>query len=54
MFDHNFDRIMVELLLFYLYGIWEFVKVKNGYFDACFLIMFDLFVVVTLWWGGAF
>lgn len=51
--DHNPDRIMAELLLSYPYGTWEFVKAKNGYSDARSLIMPDLSVAATLWWGGS-
>lgn len=51
--DHNPDRIMAELLLSYPHGTWEFVKAKNGYSDARSLVMPDLSVAATLWWGGA-
>lgn len=44
---------MAELLLSYPHGTWELVKAKNGYSDARSLIMPDLSIAVTLWWGGA-
>lgn len=53
-FDYNFDFVMIDLLVLYFYGIWEVVKFKNGYIDVMFLFLFDLFVVVILWWGGFF
>lgn len=51
--DHNPDLVMVELLSSYPHGTWENVKPKNGYSDARSLVLPDLSVAATLWWGGA-
>ena len=51
--DHNPDLVMVELLGSYPHGTWENVKPKNGYTDARSLVLPDLSVAATLWWGGA-
>lgn len=52
--DYSFDFVMIDLLVLYFYGTWEFVKPKNGYFDAMFLVLLDLSVIAILWWGGSF
>lgn len=51
--DHNPDDIMLGLLASYPHGTWEVVKPKNGYTDAMSLILPDLSVAATLWWGGS-
>ena len=51
--DHDPDLVMIELLGSYPHGTWETVKPKNGYSDAMSLILPDLSVAATLWWGGA-
>lgn len=51
--DHNPDLIMTDLLVSYPHGTWEHVKPKNGYTDAMSLLLPDLSVAATLWWGGS-
>ena len=51
--DYSPGLIMSNLLSSYPHGTWECVKPKNGYSDAMSLILPDLSVAATLWWGGA-
>ena len=51
--DHNPDLVMTDLLVSYPHGTWEVVKPKNGYTDAMSLLLPDLSVAATLWWGGS-
>lgn len=51
--DHSPDLIMHELLASYPHGTWEHVKPMRGYSDAMSLVMPDLSVASTLWWGGS-
>lgn len=51
--DHSPDLVMTDLLVLYPLGTWEPVKPKNGYSDAMSLVLPDLSVAVTLWWGGS-
>ena len=51
--DYKPDLIMTDLLVLYPQGTWEVVKPKNGYTDAMSLLLPDLSVAATLWWGGS-
>lgn len=51
--DYSPDLVMTDLLDSYPHGTWEHVKPKNGYSDAMSLLLPDLSVAATLWWGGS-
>lgn len=51
--DYKPDLIMSDLLPLYPHGTWEPVRPKNGYSYGFSLVLPDLSVGVTLWWGGS-
>lgn len=51
--DYSPDLVMTDLLVSYPHGTWEVVKPKNGYSEAMSLLLPDLSVAATLWWGGS-